>query len=177
MPTKPPSRCPRCKQLHAGIGTCASCKAKSDTRPSAARRGYGTEHRDGFRLGVLAKDPVCVLCHRAPSTHADHWPRDRRELEALGLDPNDPQYGRGLCASCDSTQTAARQPGGINRRAAAVSDDIESKVERSSLGTADAKAARSTIPDSTAAKAIARAAELRRQSPELKPEKIQRDER
>jgi 5-methylcytosine-specific restriction protein A len=116
MPMKPRSRCPRCKRLHDGTGTCAQCKAAADNRLSAARRGYGARHRDKFRIGVLDRDPVCVLCHRAPSTHADHYPRGRRELVALGLDPDDPRYGRGLCASCDSRQTAQRQPGGFNER-------------------------------------------------------------
>jgi 5-methylcytosine-specific restriction protein A len=48
---------------------------------------------------------------------ADHWPRDRRELERLGLDPDDPQHGRGLCASCHGKHTAKTQPGGFNARA------------------------------------------------------------
>lgn len=113
MALKPRSRCPRCKHLHGGTGTCATCKATADDRPSASMRGYNREHRERFRAGALAKDPVCVLCHREPATRADHWPLSRRELVAAGLDPNDPQHGRGLCASCDSTQTARRQPGGF----------------------------------------------------------------
>lgn len=55
---------------------------------------------------------MCVLCGKAPSVVADHWPLSRRELVARGLDPNDPRYGRGLCADCDRAQTARRQPGG-----------------------------------------------------------------
>jgi 5-methylcytosine-specific restriction protein A len=115
MPTKPRSRCTACRQLHDGTGKCGTCRAKADQRPSAAARGYGVAHRDRFRVGVLAGSPVCVLCRQQPATRADHWPLGRRELVARGLDPNDPQYGRALCASCDSTQTAERQPGGFNR--------------------------------------------------------------
>ncbi|MEU6709988.1 hypothetical protein ABZ897_00800 [Nonomuraea sp. NPDC046802] len=53
-----------------------------------------------------------------PSTVADHHPLSRRELVARGLDPDDPQYGRGLCTSCHGKETAANpeQAGGWNRR-------------------------------------------------------------
>ncbi|MFV2094839.1 hypothetical protein ACFHW1_05020 [Micromonospora sp. LOL_014] len=51
-----------------------------------------------------------------PSTVADHWPRDRRELVAAGLDADDPQYGRGLCARCHNQHTAVAQPGGWHSR-------------------------------------------------------------
>jgi 5-methylcytosine-specific restriction protein A len=69
---------------------------------------------------VLERDPLCVV-HLERGDHvlatvADHYPRSRRELEALGLDPNDPEYGRGLCASCHSRETARHQPGGWNIR-------------------------------------------------------------
>ncbi|WP_218153202.1 hypothetical protein [Streptomyces sp. CC53] len=76
--------------------------------------GYGTEHRDRFPAGVLKRDPICVLCGRAPSEHADHWPRSKRELRQLGWDEHSPAYGRGLCASCHSSETAKHQPGGWN---------------------------------------------------------------
>ncbi len=65
---------------------------------------------------MLKRDPICVLCKVRVATHADHYPRGRDELVALGLDADDPQYGRGLCEGCDNRQTAARQPGGWNRR-------------------------------------------------------------
>jgi 5-methylcytosine-specific restriction protein A len=48
----------------------------------------------------------------AISTVADHWPLSRRELEDQGLDPNDPQHGRGLCKHCHDMETARNQPGG-----------------------------------------------------------------
>jgi 5-methylcytosine-specific restriction protein A len=56
--------------------------------------------------------PQCL----APSTVADHYPRDKRELQALGLDDNDPRYGRGLCKTCHDKHTAQAQPGGWNTR-------------------------------------------------------------
>jgi 5-methylcytosine-specific restriction protein A len=64
---------------------------------------------------VLDRDPICVLCELAVSTVADHYPHSRRELIALHLDPDDPQYGRGLCKRCHDTETATNQPGGWNR--------------------------------------------------------------
>jgi 5-methylcytosine-specific restriction protein A len=65
---------------------------------------------------VLERDVVCVLCRSALAVIADHYPLGRDELVEQGLDPDDPQYGRGLCRSCDSSQTAERQPGGWNNR-------------------------------------------------------------
>lgn len=103
---------PGCPELVPN-GRCPTCKAKADKRRgNSTQRGYGRRHRDRFRAGVLAKHPVCVICRKAKTTVADHYPLDRRQLVAKGLDPDDPIYGRGLCAPCDSTQTAARQPGG-----------------------------------------------------------------
>lgn len=92
---------------------CTTCEAASDRQRGTARqRGYTGEHETRFRAGVLARDPTCALCGRAPSTVADHYPLSRRELVARGMDPNDPEYGRGLCASCHGVETARHQPGG-----------------------------------------------------------------
>lgn len=103
---------PGCPEL-VPSGRCPTCKAQAEQRRgNSAQRGYGRGHRDRFRTGVLSRHPVCVICRRTPSTVADHYPLDRRQLTAKGLDPDDPVYGRGLCAPCDSAQTAARQPGG-----------------------------------------------------------------
>src|ERR687891_2582532 len=107
------SQCPTpgCPEITAG-GRCARCTAQAEAhRGTAAQRGYSRGHR-AFRTAVLTRDPICVLCRSAPSTEADHYPRSRRELLELGLDPSDPRYGRGLCESCHKTETAARQPGG-----------------------------------------------------------------
>ena len=114
-------RCPEFTQ-HA---KCAEHRREAEQqRGSARQRGYGREHTTRFRPGVLAKDPTCACTTEdhghgrpcgQPSRHADHHPRSRRELEAAGLDPNDPQYGRGLCGPCHSSETAHHQPGGWNR--------------------------------------------------------------
>ncbi|MBW1600884.1 holin [Streptomyces sp. JJ66] len=113
---------PGCPNL--ARGRCATCRSKAEQQRGTARqRGYGRQHEQQFRPAVLARDPVCRCpgcptcttpsqqCKRA-SQHADHWPLDRRTLHARGLDPNDPQHGRGLCGRCHSHATARHQPGG-----------------------------------------------------------------
>lgn len=112
---------PTCPHLRERGGDCplGHSKAKRKRaqrrtdaqRPSAARRGYGALHRARFRAPVLARDPICVLCHNAPSVHADHHPLTRRDLIARGLDPNDPRHGRGLCGPCHSRETALNDGG------------------------------------------------------------------
>ncbi len=106
---------PGCPEFAEGGGRCPGCKAEAERKRGTARqRGYRGLHETRFRPGVLAKDPVCVLCKAAPSVHADHWPLSRKELQAQGLDPDDPRHGRGLCGPCHSTETATAQPGGWN---------------------------------------------------------------
>jgi 5-methylcytosine-specific restriction protein A len=104
---------PGCAGTGTRPGRCDTCrKLAEQRRGTAAQRGYGSAHRRRFRAAVLARDPVCTRCHRAPSTDADHWPLSRRELVLRGLDPNDPRYGRGLCHGCHSSETSQHQPGG-----------------------------------------------------------------
>lgn len=111
MPTKPPGRCPTCHQL-------PPCNC-GENRPGARDRGYNRDHETRFRPAVLARDPWCVLClqlgARRRSTDADHWPLSRRQLLAHGLDPNDPDHGRGLCSWHHHSETARLQPAGYAR--------------------------------------------------------------
>lgn len=112
---------PGCPHLRPRGGDCPLGHAKQRRRaqqrrtdaqrPTAAQRGYGALHRLRFRGPVLARDPICVLCRRVPSVHADHHPLTRMDLVARGLDPNDPKYGRGLCASCHARETATHDGG------------------------------------------------------------------
>lgn len=97
-----------------GQSRCALHERAADhDRGTAAERGYtGAGHRR-FREAVLDRDPICVVCHVRVATVADHYPHSRRELLAKGLDPNDPQYGRGLCKPDHDASTAERQPGGF----------------------------------------------------------------
>jgi 5-methylcytosine-specific restriction protein A len=114
---------PGCPELVAS-GRCTTHTRQADQRRGTRQqRGYGKAHTNRFRPGVLRRDPLCMCTDTAhghgprcltPSTVADHYPRDKRELQALGLDDNDPQYGRGLCKTCHDHHTAQVQPGGWN---------------------------------------------------------------
>lgn len=114
---------PGCPEYTEG-GRCTEHRREAEQRRGTARqRGYGGRHERRFRPGVLVRDPTCVCSderhgHAAPcgrlSVHADHWPLSRRELVEQGLDPDDPQHGRGLCQPCHSSETARSQPGGWN---------------------------------------------------------------
>lgn len=103
---------PGCPNL-AQAPRCEDCESEADRRRgTAAQRGYTSKGHKMFRLKVLRRDKVCVLCNTAPATEADHYPVDRRTLVLKGEDPNNPRFGRGLCAHCHSAQTAKHQPGG-----------------------------------------------------------------
>ena len=98
-------------------GRCEKHRRESDrARGTAAQRGYGGRGHASFRADVLARDPICVLCEAEGKTRlatvADHYPLSRRELVAQGLDPNDPNHGRGLCKPHHDRETARHQPGG-----------------------------------------------------------------
>lgn len=109
-------------------GRCDSCRAAAEQRRGTSTdRGYGHRHRRRFRRGVLQRDPFCTCTDEqhqhhlgrrciTVSTVADHHPLDRRQLVERGLDPDDPQYGRGLCEPCHNAHTAQAQPGGWNAR-------------------------------------------------------------
>lgn len=105
---KPPCSRPDCDQTKP----CPIHGRDVRPRGNASQRGYGARHRERFRRGVLDAQPVCVRCKGAQATEADHWPRSREQLVSAGCDPDDPQYGRGLCKPCHSTETARHQPGG-----------------------------------------------------------------
>lgn len=120
MPARPWKPCSTagCPELTPpGQGKCGDCQIEADRRRgTATQRGYGTRHRNRFRRGVLRRNPLCVCdhpdCrHGQPCGHiatvADHWPHDRRHLLTLGLDPDDPANGRGLCKPCHDRHTAS----------------------------------------------------------------------
>jgi 5-methylcytosine-specific restriction enzyme A len=107
---------PGCPNIYDGTASrCAECSAEADkARGTATQRGYSSRGHRAFRAAVLTRDPACVLCDVEFSTVADHYPLSRRDLIAQGLNPNDPDAGRGLCTSCHNSETAAHQPGGFN---------------------------------------------------------------
>lgn len=120
MPARPLKPCtvPSCGEL-TDSGRCDGHKRQAERdRGSATARGYGKRHRTQFRPAVLERDICCVLCRERGlwvlATVADHWPLSRRELVERGMDPDDPEHGRGLCDPCHSKETARLQPGGFN---------------------------------------------------------------
>ena len=107
---------PDCHELHQGTGQCPACTAQGDRGRRPQGNPYTTRGHRSFRRAVLDRDPICVVCGIAVATVADHYPVERRDLVAQGLDPNDPARGRGLCATCHARTTAQRTPGGWNAR-------------------------------------------------------------
>jgi len=108
---------PNCPNIYPRIeGTrCAIHRREADKRRgTATQRGYTNKEHQHFRDVVLKRDPICVLCHIVQATTADHYPHDRKQLILLGMNPNDPKHGRGLCARCHNKATAQNQPGGFN---------------------------------------------------------------
>lgn len=103
---------PQCSELHEGKGKCPTCAAKAEAQRRPDGNPYSTAGHLAFRRAVLDRDPICVLCDIRVSTVADHFPLERRDLVSVGLDPNDPARGRGLCAQCHNQHTAATSPGG-----------------------------------------------------------------
>jgi len=106
-----------CPEIYDSKHTrCPRHRRQADTqRGTQHDRGYNTAGHRRFRAAVLERDPICVICHVAISTVADHYPMSRRELIDSELNPNDPARGRGLCAACHNKQTAQHQPGGWNQ--------------------------------------------------------------
>lgn len=118
MPSRICSK-PGCPTIHdSATGSRCPEHAKAADRAHWDRtRGYNTRaHRIGFRLAVLQKDPICVLCNNAVATVADHYPKSRQDLIDLAMNPDDPKHGRGLCEPCHNGETARNQPGGWNTR-------------------------------------------------------------
>lgn len=116
MPRRTPKPCttPGCPNL-TPTGRCPECRAAAENRRQSGAAKYGTRHRTAFRPAVLAKNAGrCIDCD-APATIADHSPRDRDELQRLGLDPDDPQYGEPRCKPCHDRRTALTKPAGFRR--------------------------------------------------------------
>ena len=125
MPTRPkqPCKTPGCHNpSRHKRPTCTECRTRTNRdlrtrRGDRTQQGYGHAHRTRFRIGVLELDRLCVICKRREAVVADHYPTDRKTLVAMKLDPDNPEYGRGLCTRCHDQHTAATQPGGWYRGA------------------------------------------------------------
>lgn len=116
---------PYCPTLVPGGGRCPAHQRQAERNRRPNGNPYATQSHKAFRQAVLALYPLCQCqgeCghHRglcaARSTVANHYPIERRDLEAAGLNPNDPQYGRGWCEPCHNAYTARTSPGGWNLR-------------------------------------------------------------
>lgn len=96
MPSKPATRCPLCKELHAGTGRCERC------RGSSAQRGYGAKHRrerDRWRPIVSGGTVTCWRCER-PIRANEPWD--------LGHDDDDRRVYRGPEHLACNRNTAGR---------------------------------------------------------------------
>ena len=115
-----PCATPGCHNLTTqGTTRCQQCDTTKQAlwntrRDPTTTAHYKTRGHARFRRLVLTRDPICVICHTAIATDADHWPKSLRQLLDAGLNPNDPANGRGLCHPCHSKETARLQPGGWN---------------------------------------------------------------
>ena len=106
MPSKAAQICsePGCAEIAvSGSSRCAAHQRPrwptgADTRPSAARRGYGYQWSK-LRAAFLSKNPACEFCG-APATDVDHIVPKRWG------GTNDESNLQALCHSCHSRKTA-----------------------------------------------------------------------
>ena len=109
MANRIPSPCaePGCPAATNG-GRCRKHRrAYERRRGTSAQRGYGGGWR-ALRAAVLARDPICKLCGRAPSTEADHKiPKAQGGQDTM-------ENLQGLCKPCHSRKGVQRD-GGFGR--------------------------------------------------------------
>lgn len=85
---------------------CAEHKRQRASANQRARRGDPDRMQTNdarwlqLRKMVLARDPVCMICHNEPSHHVDHVLAIRQGGAKWQLDNL-----QGLCASCHSIKT------------------------------------------------------------------------
>jgi 5-methylcytosine-specific restriction protein A len=109
MPTIAVGFClePRCPQKASYRGRCDThARQKEQHRYNAAtRKWYCTEDWRQLRLRVLADEPVCAHCLRAPSVEVDHKVPHRGDYVVFW----DRDNLQGLCKPCHSAKTQLGQ--------------------------------------------------------------------
>jgi 5-methylcytosine-specific restriction enzyme A len=124
MPKSPRRACasPRCPGLAERGVYCPACieagrsperKAWRTSAGSASSRGYGSTWRR-LRAIVLGRNPICVLCGRAPATEVDH------RVPKAQQGPDDLANLQAVCGPCHDAKSAAEGSAGVQakRRAA-----------------------------------------------------------
>lgn len=82
-----------------------NCPAHTITREmrnpkdSAQAKFYGSTQWKAIRKAVKARDPICKMCHRRPSTTAHHKDNDWTN--------NDPSNHEGACTECHNKHSGA----------------------------------------------------------------------
>jgi 5-methylcytosine-specific restriction protein A len=119
-PKRPCSR-PYCRRLLEHGEQCpdhgpTARSRENDRQPRRAqkRRFYQTAAWRSLRDDVLAEEPVCKICRKAPSACVDHK-RTVDEAPELALVRSNLQ---GACLPCHSAKTARLDGGFGNRRTA-----------------------------------------------------------
>ena len=109
-----PCATPLCPKLVYGTARCPDHQQdeqREANRRDAARRGtsyqrgYGKRWRKLTKI-VLARDPICMICHAAPSTDSDHIVPKLPGQDAADVTEEELQ---GTCHSCHSRKTAAER--------------------------------------------------------------------
>lgn len=102
MPTRAKTLCaePGCSAI-VDRGRCPAHAKKPWSNRAVQREAYSAEYRRN-RAAVLARDPVCTLCGRAPSTQADHI-----RPAVLGHRDSSLDNLRGVCAFCNHRRGSA----------------------------------------------------------------------
>lgn len=102
MPTRAPHPCatPSCPALITKGSHCPEHERKQSDRRDrdpAQAAFYSSARWTKLSRWVRARDPVCKVCNRTPSTQADHVDNDWRN--------NSPENWQGICRTCHAEKS------------------------------------------------------------------------
>lgn len=86
---------PACPTLVRGRARCPEhtvTREERNPKDKAQAKFYGSTQWKAIRAGVKRNQPICGMCHRAPTTTAHHRDNDWRN--------NDPSNHQGACDPC-----------------------------------------------------------------------------